>query len=407
VTRFKKAETAKEAKAALERIRRYAQSWMEKFKGETPNYGAEVKILIDEVDKELTEHWDHWIDIEQKIREIREDDVELIGELRRKAYDPELGGQSVSSKLEVLRLLNLGRISKYYNFHMRDENRITAEFEMPEKKGEENEGNDEEREDIAHYIEEYEWIKDLLSNPEEVHKYLDPLNDAIGWTTRTPYKRLKELLREHEKGFGFSPIRLIPLGVLPPEKFLQIVGRGIQFEDIGAGVGHGPLTHRLQWYAITSMWKEGKHEWKHCPYDLYTRLGHEPFTAGRLSQTSLWAILGDKPNIGRDYKHPMMLHGDLLGKPEFKYGQKVKFGKVKIRNIQRALLKHAQKTWAQYPRGRGETDEPTEEMIKQYIEEFEKAGFEIQEKGEGEYSGRKRHYYVLVHKDDLGEYEEK
>jgi hypothetical protein len=110
-------------------------------------------------------------------------------------------------------------------------------------------------------------------------------------------------LEKAETKHGFRPERLLPDGILTAEQFFDVVGAGYMPNDVGAGIEHGSLSHRLQWHIIITDFEQRPGEWFLTPLDLYTRIGQfdqtrETNNLNNLFEferpPSLWAQLFDQ-----------------------------------------------------------------------------------------------------------------
>lgn len=127
-------------------------------------------------------------------------------------------------------------------------------------------------------------------------------------------------------------------GFVQPKLFrLGLLRLGYHWRDPGAGETHGDMTHRLQWFAITSAFRAGRLELNLNPLYLFQSLGtdstwNENFCDSPPNTNSgpraLWDFLcdcfvrgvqDDKDNIGpfcelSSYRSPVSLQWDLAHK---------------------------------------------------------------------------------------------
>jgi hypothetical protein len=134
-------------------------------------------------------------------------------------------------------------------------------------------------------FEDFAKIQQLMLSNEEMVENLRPLEGALRKQV-DPHGALTGLLRQREEHHGFSGANLLPLGILPSEKFLELTQLGYMPKDVGAGIEHGEFSHRLQWNAIMNKFESdmqahvdkggdpAKGPWHHTPLELYSKLGN-------------------------------------------------------------------------------------------------------------------------------------
>jgi hypothetical protein len=182
---------------------------------------------------------------------------------------------------------------------------------------------------------DFKKIQQLMLNNERMVENLRPLEKSLNDSRddgKIPKGALAHLLSQKEQDHGFSNAKLLPLGVLPREEFLELTQLGYMPKDVGAGVKHGEFTHRLQWNAIMKQFERdmaeydqtdeeerGETPWHHTPLELYTRLGdpnlirpHDEFRDDKRKQ-ALWSYLMDKagPSRERGMVHPDQVVANL------------------------------------------------------------------------------------------------
>lgn len=178
-------------------------------------------------------------------------------------------------------------------------------FEYGDKQGQLNP-------ELAGFMKDYEGIERFLANKAHVLKFMRWLSKIIAAEDDKVTALKMELSRvEAEAGFRAGPV--VPLGILPADAFFGLLAEGHVLDDYGAGLQHGELSHRLQWYAIFRAWNIGELEIDHTPIELYRRLGQPPFSQSRTG-SSMWGYLLDSsisPNEP-SYRFPGTLNRDLV-----------------------------------------------------------------------------------------------
>ena len=147
--------------------------------------------------------------------------------------------------------------------------------------------------DVQDCLDDFGQIERFLADKPLVLAFLQPLADA----TRRSDDRLagmKNELRRKEKEAGFAPPQ-IPLGILPGEVFVDLLTKGAVLDDFGAGLQHGELSHRIQWYALIGFMTSGAggYKWKYPPFELFKKINAPPFSPDRKGN-SMWGTLLDK-----------------------------------------------------------------------------------------------------------------
>lgn len=159
-------------------------------------------------------------------------------------------------------------------------------------------------------------IQEFLKHKNLVLVHLQPLAKRIQQLTEKgvdPIAAIKQGLGEREKEAGFSDKPLIPLGILPGDVFVDLISSGNVLDDYGAGLQHGELSHRIQWYAIITAYNSGSLGTKHTPIELYKAMNTAPFNESRTGN-SVWGMVLDKGTSASDttYSAPGTLNRDLL-----------------------------------------------------------------------------------------------
>jgi hypothetical protein len=171
------------------------------------------------------------------------------------------------------------------------------------------------------YLDAFGAITAFLADKPTVLKHLQPLakpvNDVPAKKDATEkLDTLKRELRRKETEAGFAAPK-VPLGFLPPEVFVALLRDGTVLDDFGAGLQHGELSHRIQWYAIIDyMQNEGKTVKKLKRYtalDLFQRINAEGFSPDRQGNTMWGTVLDAGTSASADsYSAPGTLNRDLL-----------------------------------------------------------------------------------------------
>jgi len=99
------------------------------------------------------------------------------------------------------------------------------------------------------------------------------------------------MYQSHKQDSSFHPTYLV--GLLTPDKFLDQVGDGVQWKDVGATPDHGEFSHRLQWYVVAESGLFSKN----AVGSVYRAIGAcrtLAKKADRLNQWTLWSRLCDR-----------------------------------------------------------------------------------------------------------------
>ncbi len=117
----------------------------------------------------------------------------------------------------------------------------------------------------------------IMVDKDAVETRLVALDRRVGEIRREGGPSGLSALKEFEREFGFSLNQVIPLSVLPGSVFPKYMGRGVVPKDIGAGMPHGEMSHRLQWIAIMQDYADNPREWLLTPLDLLTLMNKKRF----------------------------------------------------------------------------------------------------------------------------------
>lgn len=366
---FKRAATTKQALAALDRLDAAVDLW-----ATTWVYGgawnAAFAALATDVDALRAEPWDQAARLESIVRSnpLWKEHADVVAELR--ALHMKVSGPMSHAKLKEMFQQHRQEVMTQVGI-LRKQRPFESDF---------GEGHPMQ--------EDFERIGALLAAPAEVRRLLAPLEHDLAADDELS---LTKALERYEAMCRFPSLHVIPLGFLPAPVFLEMIGKGILFKDFGAGVAHGPLTHRLQWHAIMreitadfSVAVDTARGWKHTPLQLYTALGKPPFDKGRLTGNALWGRLLDQSDTpAGTYSAPATMNADLMNNPDFRHPQALEYAAIKeerwdevprfvkppssLPRIWATLVKRAAKLNVDYPREkRGGLDEPTAEMMAQY-----------------------------------------
>lgn len=177
---------------------------------------------------------------------------------------------------------------------------------------------------------DFDAMKHIVDDRATMIALLVPLADEIdqelkGGTPPTGkqiYDKLLELLTRYETMLGFQPVSVIPLGILPGETFVRLIGEGHVLDDYGAGIVHGEATHRLQWHALARVMtknftspRKKTEGWNHTPFELYQRMNQPPFSNYRSGAgASKWGSILDRGVTSTDtsYGLPGTMNRDML-----------------------------------------------------------------------------------------------
>jgi hypothetical protein len=237
---------------------------------------------------------------------------ELIGEARRdiKAMRAQYGTKTGRSTQQAL-----------FNFIVSVDDKLTkAEQARVSKLGATayKYGDPESGEITAEtqaYLNAFDAIKEFLARKADVLRHLQPLAAPVN-DASDKLAALKQELRRKEAEAGFGAPK-VPLGILPGDVFVGLLRSGTVLDDFGAGLQHGELSHRIQWYAIIDfMQGEGKNDErlaKHTPLDLFKKINDAPYSPDRQGNTMWGSVLdaGTKADAPT-YSAPGTLNRDLL-----------------------------------------------------------------------------------------------
>ena len=184
--------------------------------------------------------------------------------------------------------------------------------------------------ELKAYEADFDKMKSIVDDRALMIALLVPLADEItrelkrekNLTGKQKYEKLLELLTFYEMVVGFKPVSVIPLGILPGETFVQLIGEGHVLDDYGAGIVHGELTHRLQWHALARAMtrdftspRNPTESWHYTPFQLYQRMNQPPFSNYRSGAgASKWGAILDRGVTSTDtsYGLPGTFNRDLL-----------------------------------------------------------------------------------------------
>jgi hypothetical protein len=151
---------------------------------------------------------------------------------------------------------------------------------------------------------DYRRLMDFILDKDRVEAALVPLEDLLMLMKdrnggALPKRALGDAIAFFEKEFGFSLRQQIPMGILPGDKFLDMVSSGMVPKDIGAGLAHGEMSHRIQWVAIMSDFKANQGAWSLTPLELLRYLNDPRFSW-------LQGLTMDRPGYSptSGYRHP-------------------------------------------------------------------------------------------------------
>ncbi len=276
-----------------------------------------------------------------EVREVKADFEWLTDQKKRMTSwlwfpDAEDLGQMRRQILERKSKYTVGSGATYYksiNFHLEGANdqvmimirkymndkKITQEaFEYGDRKG-------QLKGETAVMVRNFHLISDFLADKSLVLNHLRPLAAHIKELTahldtsedpkvvRDAYiKAIKVALGAKEKEAGFSEHPLIPLGILPADVFVGLLSSGNVLDDYGAGLQHGELSHRIQWYAIIDAFGTDL-KTSATPIDMYKAMNSAPFNAGRMGNTMWGHVLDAGTRADQTtYSAPGTLNRDLL-----------------------------------------------------------------------------------------------
>ncbi len=176
------------------------------------------------------------------------------------------------------------------------------------------------------FLEDLMRVQRLLQQPDKFYARLKELNKLVARIKKTERgysdcQALEHALTDIEARHLFPAARLVPIGILEPEVFMSLPVRGFIPADVGAGLFHGELVHRLQWAAIMLEFESNPEEWAYTPLELYVKIGkfdekhgkseaakEKPGAAGANSSATqtftmpnLWSHLFDQMGVWMKY----------------------------------------------------------------------------------------------------------
>lgn len=129
-------------------------------------------------------------------------------------------------------------------------------------------------------------------------------------------KAILRVVEAREAEHGFRTDQILPDGILEERDFFNLLIAGYMPNDIGAGIEHGSLSHRLQWNVVMQHFEKTE-GWFHTPLDIYTQIGKLDMDRHELNNSrffeferipSVWAQLfdqqGGRGNSGGDLSRP-------------------------------------------------------------------------------------------------------
>ena len=138
--------------------------------------------------------------------------------------------------------------------------------------------------DAVRWSSDYSRIQALLRDKAWMIRLLKDLDRDLRARGMKPGKwvpkALTNALTDMERKHGFGTARLLPIGLVPGNLWLELIRRGFaQPKDPGAGLSHGEFTHRIQWWAIMRDYERNRGLYRHTPLELYKKLGDPAITA--------------------------------------------------------------------------------------------------------------------------------
>jgi hypothetical protein len=225
--------------------------------------------------------------------------------VRLAKYDPKLGASMKAPQQGVYFCLNEALVAA-----VRRESEIVHQM-GPESYNYGDPVTGKIDDEIRRYLADFEAIRAFLADKSSVLRHLLPLAEAV--TGPDKLAALKAELGRKEKEAGFSAPK-VPLGILPGDVFLGLLRSGTVLDDFGAGLQHGELSHRIQWYAIIDFLQtDGKRVCVHSPLELFKAINSPPFSPN-LQGNSMWGTVLDAGTSASatTYSAPGTLNRDLL-----------------------------------------------------------------------------------------------
>lgn len=113
-------------------------------------------------------------------------------------------------------------------------------------------------------------IAGIVLDQRRFEALLVPLDERIEELQEGSGGKLKlgTAIAEYEGRHGFGRKQQIPLGILPGPVFLELMASGVVPKDIGAGLPHGEMSHRIQWVAIMQDFEDNPDAWSMTPLEL-------------------------------------------------------------------------------------------------------------------------------------------
>jgi hypothetical protein len=173
----------------------------------------------------------------------------------------------------------------------------------------------------------FEQIRALLQDSKQVQAWLVKLNNIM----QEENLSLEKVLSKTEEENGFQNVVSIK-ELLEVPVFMAHTSEGYPLFDPGAGLKHGPNTHRIQWWVVIQEMKAHPEKYdKVSPIDLYKSTGGKEFRYKFKVREDLekprtvWDTVFDRTiSDGMTFRasFPEWFHPQLLNLGEHTYGQK-------------------------------------------------------------------------------------
>lgn len=174
-------------------------------------------------------------------------------------------------------------------------------------------------------VEDFTRLQLLLSDPHRAVEHLrflnghladamrtDPLPEEAGPRAEKANELLDRVLDRYERQCGFACERPVLVGFASADDFKVFTAEGRHFYDVGAGLPHGEMTHRIQWFIIMREVTGGSFAgvvppYHHTPRRLFAASMKQAYTIPATSPTGVtymwdWVVDRIKGQVPLDPK---------------------------------------------------------------------------------------------------------
>ncbi len=152
------------------------------------------------------------------------------------------------------------------------------------------------------FLEDLMRIQYLVQQPASFYQRLKEFNVRVAAVKAAhggydDWQALEHALSDLEASHLFPAARLAAIKILPSDVYVTLPKRGFILADVGAGLLHGELTHRLQWAALIMEFEADPTVWNYTPLELFIKIGVFDSLPGA-DRRSLWSHLFDQAGRG-------------------------------------------------------------------------------------------------------------